>query len=176
MLTSSKSDRWKQALSNELVRLTKGNDAGVIAQDAMDFITYNELPQNAKVAYASFVCDYRPLKDEPWRVRLVVDGDRLTYEYESRSPAVSLIETKPLINSAISNAHKGARFMSLDLKDFFLTTPMGSAEYIRIPTKYLPSDIIIKYRLQSKIHHEYIYCRIKKGMYGLKHAAVLAFN
>ena len=70
---------------------------------------------------ASYVIiDHRPLKTEPWRVRLVVGGDKLLYEADAGSLASSLIETKILLNSTISDAEKGARSMSYDLKDFFL--------------------------------------------------------
>ena len=52
---------------------------------------------------------------------MVVGGDRLDYFDDSGSPAASLLETKILINSTISDADKGAKFMSADLKDFFCT-------------------------------------------------------
>ena len=89
----------------------------------MDFIKHNEVPLNAKVTYANFVCNYRPLKDEPWRVRLVVGDDKLTCELDSGSPAASLLATKILINSIIFDVNRGAKFMSLDIKDFFLLHP-----------------------------------------------------
>ena len=129
-----------------------------------------------KTTYASFVCDHRPLKTEPWRVRIVVGGDKLTYDEDTGSPAASLLESKLLFNSTISDAKKGARFMSLDLKDFFLATPMHRPEYMKIPYKYFPEDIRKKYNLHLLVHDGYIYVRIKKGMYGLKQAAVLAYQ
>ena len=57
-----------------------------------------------------------------------------------------LIFWKPkiLINSTISGAKKGARFMSCDLKDFFLASPMKESEYIKVPIKYFPPNIIAK--------------------------------
>ena len=64
------------------------------------------------------VCDYRPLKEEKYRVRLTIGGDVLEYENNASSPAASLLETKLLLNSVISDAHAGARFMTADLKDF----------------------------------------------------------
>ena len=64
LLHGEHATRWTTSLSNELGRLTQGNNAGVTAQDAMDFIDFNEVPKEAKVTYANFVCDYRPLKDE----------------------------------------------------------------------------------------------------------------
>ena len=37
------------------------------------------------------VCDYRPLKDEPYRVRLTVGGDKLDYFGETASQTVNLL-------------------------------------------------------------------------------------
>ena len=53
---------------------------------------------------------------------------------------------------------------------------MGTSEYMRIPSKYLPVDIVNKYNLQEKFHNEYVYCRIKKGKNSLTQAAILAYN
>ena len=39
---------WNQAVSNEMGRLTKGNDAGVSWTDSMEFITKCDVPQNKK--------------------------------------------------------------------------------------------------------------------------------
>jgi hypothetical protein len=48
-----------------------------------------------------------------------VGGDKLSYDEDTGSPAASLLETKLMLNSVISDAAKGAKFMSMDLKDFF---------------------------------------------------------
>ena len=61
--------------------------------------------------------DYRPLKNEPHRIRITVGGDRLSYQADAGSPAANMLETKVLVNSTISDAKRGARFMSADLKD-----------------------------------------------------------
>ena len=87
------------------------------------------------------------------------------------------MEFKILINSIISEAHKGARFFSLDIKDFFLASPMNKPKYMKIPYNLLPQDIITHYNLQEKIVSDgHIYIKIKKGMYGLKQAAKLAHD
>ena len=72
----------------------------------------------------NFIRDYRPLKTEPHRVRLTVGGDKLDCHYDAGSPAASLLEKKLISNSTISDARKGARFLSADLKDHFLASPM----------------------------------------------------
>lgn len=153
-----------------------GNKHGVTATDTMEFIYKHELPLGAKVTYANFVCDERPLKEEKFRVRLVVGGDKLTYEEDAGSPAASILETKLLINSVISEAKNGACFLSINLKDFFLASPMKNLKFMRIPLKYIPDDIIDMYNLQNKIHNDFDYVRIKNGMYGLKQAAILAYE
>ena len=168
---------WLQSLSNEWGRLAQGNNEGVKGTDTIDFIYQNQVPTDRDVTYATFVCDYRPLKQEAYRIRITVGGDKLSYDKDAGSPAANLLETKILLNSTISDANKGARFMSLDIKDHFLATPMRDPEYMRVPFKYFPQDIIDKYNLDLKVSATgYIYIEIKKGMPGLKQAALLAYE
>ena len=65
-----------KAVSNELGRLTKGNKYGVGFTDTMDFIPRSAVPAGRDITYATFVFDYRPLKDEKYRARIVVSGDK----------------------------------------------------------------------------------------------------
>ena len=88
-----------------------------------------------------------------------------------------MLETRILVNSVISDAGKGAQFLSCDLKDYFLATPMARPEYMKIAWKYFLTCIITRSDLQKiRSSDEYIYCRIQKGMYRLKQAAVLAYE
>jgi len=177
LLTGPDSTIWTTALSNELGRLAQGIGDRVVGTDTIDFIMKQEVPKGKKVTYANFICDHRPLKEVEWRVRLTVGGDRLDYNYDAGSPAASILETKLTINSVISDAHKGARFMGADLKDFFLASPMKEPEYMRIHSRFFPADIHAQYDIGSKIAADgYVYIRIKKGMYGLVQASTLAYK
>ena len=124
---------WTPSMSNELGRIVQGNNSNVKYADCVEYIHHHEVPKGRKVTYANFVADYRPLKSEPYRIRLVVGGDKLEYHADSSSPAATMLETKILVNSVISDAHMGARFMSADLKDFFLASIMPQPEYMKIP-------------------------------------------
>ena len=173
------SDRalWTQSLSNEWGRLAQGNDKGVVSTDTIDFITKEEVPKGRDITYATFVVDYRPLKSEPQRVRITVGGDKLSYNADAGAPAANMLETKIMVNSTISDAKQGARFMSADLKDFFLATPMEGNEYMKVPYKHFPQDIRDRYGLDKKVTSSgHIFIKIKKGMYGLKQAAILAYE
>ena len=72
-----------------------------------------------------------PLNQKRWRTRLVISGDKLPYYDDAGSPAANLIKTKVLLNSVISYAHHGARFMILDIKDYFLASPTPTPSYIK---------------------------------------------
>ena len=169
---------WAPGVENELGRLAQGFDNRVTGTNTIYFIHRHEVPSDRKISYANFVCDYRPLKSEPYRVRMTVGGDRLDYPDETASPAASLIESKMIFNSVISDhKSKGARFCGLDIKDFFLSTTMDRPEYIRIHKKYFSTRFLDKYKLWDKIASDnYIYVKICKGMYGLKQAAILAYK
>ena len=176
LLTGKDHIVWDNALSNEIGRLAQGNSSGVVGTNTIEFVPYSQVPSTAKVTYANYVCTHRPKKPEPWRIRIVVGGDKLHCPYDTGSPAAGLLETKLLLNSVISDAVNGARFFSIDLKDFFLASPMLEKEYMRMHIRHIPADIRNKYNINNIVHNNYVYIRINKGMYGLKQAAVLAYN
>ena len=89
-----------------------------------------------------------------------------------RTKTADLNTTKILINSVLSTP--GARYMTGDLKDFYLGTPMARAEYIRLPVAIIPPSIMTEYQLHNMTHHGHVYAEITKGMYGLPQAGRLA--
>ena len=54
---------------------------------------------------------------------------------------------------------------------------MEGDEYMRVKYKHIPEDICIRYNPKTKVtKYDYVFIRTKKGMYGLKQAALLAYN
>ena len=115
----------------------------------IQFIEASGVPTGQKVTYASIVCDNRTLKIEPWRVRLVIGGGKLTYSEDTESQASNMVETKILLNSAISDAGKGAKFFIADIKYSFLVSPITKPEYTKVSMKFFPDGIIKQYNLQA---------------------------
>ena len=76
--------------------------------DNIEFIHFDEVTIDKKVAYAHFVCNYRPLKDDEWIVRLIIGGDKIEYQADYGSPTADMVETKILFNGTISDADKHA--------------------------------------------------------------------
>jgi hypothetical protein len=61
--------------------------------------------------------------------------------------------------------------MTIDIKDFYLHTPMFEYEYMRIPVKFIPAGIIEQYKPH---HNGYVLAKLRKGIYGLPQAGKLA--
>ena len=163
-------------LSNKWGQLAQQNHTGVDATDAIQFIKHDKVPNNKTVTYALFACDHCSLNTVELRIQLVIGGDKLSYDNDSSTSATNLLETKIILNSIISNTYKGAGFMSLDLKDMFVQSLMASLEYMKVPCKYIESDIKEKFSLDSLIYKEYIYIKIQQGMYCLRQTAILAYQ
>ena len=65
---------------------------------------------STNVTYYSFVCDIRPYKQEIHRVRLVVGSDKLECDFDTGALVASILGTKILCNSIISDTSKGEKF------------------------------------------------------------------
>eukprot|EP00804_Cyclotella_cryptica_P014914 CCRYP_000543-RD/>CCRYP_000543-RD protein AED:0.32 eAED:0.31 QI:0/-1/0/1/-1/0/1/0/482 len=83
-----------------------------------------------------------------------------------------MITVKILLNSIISTLN--AKFMTIDIKDFYLNTPMARPEYMRLKLSDIPAAIIDLYKLRDIAQDGYVFVRIQKGMYGLPQAGIIA--
>ena len=63
----------------------------------------------------------------------------------------------------------------MDIKDFYLNTPMAQYEYMQLKLLDMPNNVIAHYKLNKiATPEEFIYCEIEKGMYGLPQAGIIA--
>ena len=108
-----------------------------------------------------------------YRVRGTIGGDRISYPGPTTARTAAMPLVKLLIQSVVSD---NKRFLTLDIKDFYLNTPLDRSEYLRVATKFLPPQVIAHNKLQSYINKGSILFEINKGMYGLPQAGLLAQN
>ena len=66
--------------------------------------------------------------------------------------------------------------MGIDLRDFYLNTPMEMYEYMLIPINMIPPNTMEEYKLHNLVHTGMILTEIQKGMYGLPQARRLAYE
>eukprot|EP00957_Ditylum_brightwellii_P099837 7606877-Ditylum_brightwellii.AAC.1 len=77
-------------------------------------------------------------------------GGRIMYPDEVSTPTANTSIAKLLINSTIPTA--GAQHMCADLKNFYLGTPMEWHEFMQLPLKIVPQEIIEAYNSTNKVH------------------------
>ena len=86
------------------------------------FIRKSAISKGRKATYMHIVCADHPFKAETCRVCHTVGGDKVDYPFEVSTKTASLVTAKLIINSTISTPN--ARFMGMDIKDFFLNNDM----------------------------------------------------
>ena len=168
-------ERWANSMCNEIGRLAQGRKStGLKGTNTLKFIPFQEIPQNRRkdITYARIVVDYRPQKAEPHRTRITVGGDRINYPYKVTTETAEITTHKLLLNSVVSTPN--ARYMTADIGNFYLGTPMERPEYMFLPLSYIPDEIIDEYDLHKIAKNEKVYTEVRKGMYGLPQAGILA--
>jgi len=166
---------WNTSAANEFGRLAQGVGGRIEGSNTIRFIPRSSIPHDRlkNVTYGKFVCELKPNKKEINRTRLTVGGDRINYPGDCSTPTADLVLVKTHFNSVIST--RNARYMTLDIKNFYLNTPMTRPEYIRIKLSDIPDEIIHEYKLHNIATPDgYVYIEVNKGMYGLPQAGILA--
>jgi hypothetical protein len=135
-------ETWSKSAANEFGRLAQGVGGRYKGTNTIHFIHKNQVPRDRMkdVTYGSFSCDCKPNKTENVRTRLTAGGDRINYPEDVGTPTADMLVFKCLINSVIST--KGAKCLMLDIKDFYLNTPMKRYEYMRLKMTDIPDEII----------------------------------
>jgi hypothetical protein len=153
---------WNEAAANEFGILAQGVGDRIDGSNTILFIPRQAVPKGKIGTYGRFVVDIRPNKSESHRVRLTVGGNLIQHPGDLSTRSADLTTSKCLWNSTIST--DGARYMCLDVKNFYLGTPMDTFEYMLIPTKLIPHEIIEQYNLLPLVSDGHIYIEVQKGM------------
>jgi hypothetical protein len=167
---------WQHSYGNKIGRFAQGMPGHNIGTNTIVFIKKNQVPWNrAKdMTYGLIACLVRPEKiKEPNQTRLAVGGNRVHSLGNTGTPTTNLLTVKPLINSTISTPN--AKYMTMDVKVFYLNTPMARYKYMQLQIANMPNDFIKHYQLTNLATPDrYVYCKIQKGMYVLPQARIIS--
>ena len=161
-------DVWSKSFGREIRRLAT-------TTETIAFVAKQQIPQARRkdITYGRIVCDHRSEKKDPYRTRITMGGNLINYPDDCGTPTADLLTVKLMFNSVISTP--GAKFMTIDIKDFYLMTPMDRYEYFRMKLELFPQDIIDEYGLRDKVDADgYVFCEVRRGMYGLPQAGIIA--
>jgi hypothetical protein len=162
---------WTRGFGNECGRLFQGIRE-IVGTETCLFIKLTDIPKNKKITYGKIVCDYKPHKKEKERVLLTVGSNRLDYSGDVATSTADITTFKILINSTLST--EDAAMMMMDITNYYLSTPLSQFEYMKILVSRFPEKIIQKYTLNALAVDGWVYIEIRKGMYCLKQAGLLA--
>jgi hypothetical protein len=131
---------WTTAFGKEFGSLAQGDDRTKTAgTDSMFILERHDIPNIPKdrtVTYTRVVVDYRPQKPDPNRVRITAGGNLISYPGEVTTRTADLTTSKILWNSVLSTLD--AKYMCIDIKNFYLYAPLDRYEYMRFQLSFLP--------------------------------------
>jgi hypothetical protein len=138
-------------------------------------MTYAEIPHIPKgqtVTYARVVVDFRPQKADPHHIRITAGGNLINYPGELSKRTVDLTTSKLMWNSVLST--DDARYMCLDIKNFYLSAPLDRFEYMKIPLTLFPQWTVNQYKLNTHALNGFVYLEMRRAVWGLPQAGILA--
>jgi hypothetical protein len=145
----------------EIRQMAFGKDFGGMAQsnnkmgqkgtNAMFVTTQDKIKQAVAAGkiftYMNPVADYRAQKEYPYRIRITAKGNLINYESNASMQTADLDTAKIHWNSVVSTPL--ARYMCLDIKNFYLTAALEYFEYSRMPLSLFPVWIIKQYDMEK---------------------------
>ena len=67
----------------------------------------------------------------------------------------------------------GAKYVCFDIENFYLSTPLGKPECVKIQLSKIPQEFIEEYNLTMFAHRCWVYFEIRLGCYGLPQPGIL---
>ena len=106
--------------------------------DTFYVIKFEDIPKDwiNKICYTSVGCEVRPGKKDPNRTQITICGSYVCYLGDVGTNTASLELFKLMIDSILSQA--GAKYVCFDIKNFYLCTPLGRPEYVKIQFSKIP--------------------------------------
>jgi hypothetical protein len=173
--------QWQTSSANEFGRTMQGigknrpEEDQIKGTDTMHLIKKCNIPKGKKITYARFVSEIRLQKAEIHRTRLTAGGDRLDYEGKTSTDTAGLETIKIHINSTISRAKKGARYLCIDIGNMYLNTKLLAPEYMRIHIDLIPEEIRQEYNTDEFMDENgFVYMEVTGAIYGLAQSGYLA--
>jgi hypothetical protein len=126
---------WTRGFGNECGWLFQGI-RDIPGTDICFFIKLTNIMKDRKITYSKIVCNNKPHKKEKDRVRLTMGGDRLDYSDDVVTSTADITTFKILINCTLST--EDAAMMMMDIKNYYLGTPLPRFEYMKMLLSRFP--------------------------------------
>ena len=143
---------WQTAFGKDFGGMCQGdNKMGQKDTNAMFVMNHDDIAiayHNKKVfTYGNPVVDYRPQTEDPKRIRITAGGNLINYADKLSVRTADINTAKYHWNSVIST--KNARYMCLDIGNFYLSAALEYYEYMKMPLALFPAWTIQQYQLHT---------------------------
>ena len=101
-------------------------------------------------------------------MRITAGDNLINYSGELTTKTADITTSKILWNSVLST--KDAKFMCINISNFYLAAPMERYEYMKMPLSIFPEHIIQQYDLRNKAKNGWVYLDIRHTIWGLPQA------
>jgi hypothetical protein len=154
----------------------RDNKTGQKGTNTMFVMTHGEIKQAGAAGkffiYMNPVVDYRPQKEDPYRIRITAGDNLINYESNVSVRTADLDTAKIYWDSVISTPL--ARYICLDIKNFYLTAASENFEYNQMPLSLFPAWIIEQYNMEKHALNGYIHLKMQQAVWGLPQVGILA--
>jgi hypothetical protein len=138
--------------------------------NTMHPIFWTDKPRTKAVTY--YNPQYKIKSNGLYRVRGTAGGDRIQYAGATKANVADIQTVKILLNSAISTPN--GQWMTADITDFYLGTPMDDAEYMMVRRDQLPRDFQARWSDPRYWQDNKILMKVVKTIYGLPQSGLLS--
>jgi hypothetical protein len=154
-------------------RKAQGNvKTGQKEMNAIFVMTHAEIlhiPKNQTITYARVVVNFWPQKADPHQI---TGGNLINYPGKVSTCTADLTTSKLMWNSVVST--EGAKYMCLDIKNFYLSMPLDRCEYMKISLALFLAWTIQEYNLHTHALNGFVYIIMQRTVWGLPQAGILA--
>jgi hypothetical protein len=130
------------------------------------------IPADRTITYARVVVNFCPQKLDLHQIQITAGGNLINYPGELTTKTADLTTSKLMWNSILST--KGAKFMCLDIKNFYLTAPLDCFEYMKMLLSLFPSWTKEQCNLDKIAKNGFVYLEMCHAIWGLPQTGILA--
>ena len=174
---------WNTSYSNDLGCICQGISVDptdpakqrVKGTNTLHAIRYDNITLDRRkgISFSKFICTFCPEKSDPKITYITIAGQDIKYPGDFGTKTASLDLLKLLLNSVLSR--KCAKFVTFDIKNFYLQTPLDRPEYVRINLADIPQEFIDEYNLQNFVDaNDWVCFQIHTSVYGFPQSGSLA--
>jgi hypothetical protein len=152
-------ETWQTAFGKDFGSMAQGDKKmGQQGTNSIFIITHKKIvriPKHQTVTYTCVVVGFCPQKANPYRIQITAGGNLINYPGELSTQTADLTTSKLMWNSVLSTER--AKYMCLDIKNFYLTALLDRFECMKILLVLFPEWIKKQYELEKYAFNGFVY-------------------